>query len=68
MRRDIGNIQNALVHGGGARWLAPAMIDSAAAALKAVTVAPSSFQESGAVARNELKRAAQAVRRLVTAR
>ena len=68
MRRDIGNIQNALVHGGGARWLAPAMIDSAAAALKAVTVAPSSFGESGAVARNELKRAAQAVRRLVTVR
>ncbi len=69
MRRDIGNMQNTLVHDGGAKWLDSEMLDSAAVALRATTASSSAFsQEARSVAYHELKRAADAVRQLVTAR
>ena len=69
MRRDIGNIQNILVRDGGARWLEPSMIRAAADGLRATIASPSApSQESGSVADDELKLAAQAVRRLVMPR
>ena len=69
MRRDIGNIQNTLVRDGGARWLEPSMIHSAADGLRAAIASPSApSQGSGSVAHNELKRAAQTVRQLVITR
>jgi hypothetical protein len=70
MRRDIGNIQGALVGGGRAAWLEPAMIDSAALVLKAAALkAPTApIPAMPGSADDELKSAAQAVRRLVTSR
>ncbi len=66
MRREVGNIQNALVGSGRAQWLMPGMIAQAAAALKAnvgmVTAA------TARDARAELQRTAQAVRQLVIPR
>jgi len=62
MRRDIGNIQSALVGSGRASWLEPAMIPSAAAVLKDSDAA---IPAARGTADDELKRAAQAVRRLV---
>ncbi|MCB1674841.1 MAG: mitochondrial fission ELM1 family protein [Halioglobus sp.] len=61
MRRDIGNIQSALVACGAASWLEPAIIERAAAAIRG---APSAAPGPPAT-NNELKAAAQAVRRLV---
>ena len=64
MRRDVGNIQNALVVSGRAKWLASDMIAQASLSLRArmssVPVAP-----APATAEEELRRTAQAVRRLV---
>ena len=65
MRRDIGNIQSALVGSGRATWLEPAMIPSAAAALQASDTA---IPAARGMADNELQRAAQAVRQLVLPR
>lgn len=67
MRRDVGNIQNALVGSGRAHWLTPAMIAVAAENLQA-SVSRSYSAAAGSIARNDLQRAAQAVRRLVTPR
>lgn len=67
MRRDVGNIQHALVGYGRAQWLAPGMIPQAAAGLQAravVTPAAATVCAAG----DELQRTAQAVRRLVTSR
>jgi hypothetical protein len=69
MRRDIGNIQGALIATGGAAWLEPAMIDTAAAGLKALYPAvPGSGASAPVAVDEELRRAAQAVRQLLTAR
>lgn len=61
MRREIGNIQNALVESGSAQWLTPQAIAAEAQLLKARTTV-----ERSTVAQQELQRAAQAVRGLVT--
>lgn len=67
MRRDIGNIQQALVAAGRARWLTRDMIAQAALTLRAhmssvpVAAAPATAEE-------ELRGAAQAVRQLLVAR
>jgi len=69
MRRDIGNMQNVLVDGGGAQWLDPSMIDAAADTLRAsVAVRFAVVNVSESTAHNELKRTAQAVRQLVITR
>lgn len=66
MRRDIGNIQGALVSSGAAQWLEAEMIPAAARDLKVqLDEAPITEETRGVVAREELQRAAQAVRRLV---
>jgi mitochondrial fission protein ELM1 len=68
MRRDIGNIQDALVGSHRAQWLDAKMIPVAAAALQAyLTEAATASSTRGLLAREELQRAAQAVRRLVEA-
>ena len=67
MRRDIGNIQDALVGSGAARWLTSETIPGAAELLKARLTAAAT-ESVGAVAREELQRSAQAVRRLVADR
>lgn len=67
MRRDIGNIQSALVASGRAKWLASDMIAQAALTLRArmtsvpVASAPSAAEE-------ELRDTAQAVRQLLLQR
>jgi mitochondrial fission protein ELM1 len=69
MRRDVGNIQNALVDSGRAQWLARDMIPLVAPTLKAGIAALSDVAAGAdSVASAELQRAAQAVRRLVTPR
>ncbi|MEH6637440.1 MAG: ELM1/GtrOC1 family putative glycosyltransferase [Halioglobus sp.] len=70
MRRDIGNIQNAMVLEGRAAWLEPAMISAAATALRAATVAEPAAVSDSTVGRGgiELMRAAQAVRQLLMPR
>jgi mitochondrial fission protein ELM1 len=66
MRRDVGNIQNALVDLGRAQWLAPGMIGQAAQALKAqVAATPASPGKAGSASQEELQHAAQAIRHLV---
>jgi len=64
MRRDIGNIQRALVASGRARWLASEELAQASLSLRArmasVPVAP-----APATAEQDLHRAAQAVRQLL---
>lgn len=67
MRRDIGNIQDALVGSGAARWLTSEAIPGAAELLK-VRPTAAATESVGAVAREELQRSAQAVRRLVAER
>ncbi len=62
MRRDIGNIQSALVGGGRAAWLEPATIPPAAAVLQASDAA---IPAARGATDDELQRAAQAVRQLV---
>jgi len=68
MRRDIGNIQNALVASGRAKWLARDMIAEAALTLGSwmssapVDCAPATTAEA------ELQRTAEAVRQLVKPR
>jgi len=61
MRREIGNIQDQLVASGRARWLRPDAIAAAAGGFAAPPRADSLAEE-------ELRRAADAVRRLVTTR
>jgi uncharacterized protein len=64
MRRDVGNIQNALVASGRANWLARDMIAQAALSLRArMSSVPSASVP--ATAEEELRRTAQAVRRFV---
>lgn len=64
MRRDIGNIQNALVESGRAKWLARNMIAQAALTLGArMSSAPLASPPYAAEA--ELRRTAQAVRQLL---
>lgn len=65
MRREIGNIQAALVGSGRARWLEPETISRAAREL-AEPADPANA--GGSLAEQELRRTAAAVRRLVTAR
>ena len=71
MRRDVGNIQAALVGSGQAEWLQAGGIDEAA---RSLTAAGGKMQVGGpgpagpAAAERELQLAAAAVRRLVTAR
>jgi len=64
LRRDVGNIQSALVASGRAKWLASDMIAqdslSLAAPISSVPAAP-----APATAEEELLGTAQAVRRLV---
>jgi len=66
MRRDVGNIQNVLVGSGRAQWLHRDMIAEAAAELKKSVNIPTAGATTGFSARDELQRAALAVRRLVT--
>ena len=68
MRRDIGRIQDALVESGRARWLDPATLDTAAGSLQQVDDAAAKEVERGGVAVAELRRSAEAVRRLVIPR
>jgi mitochondrial fission protein ELM1 len=70
MRRDIGNIQNALVEGHRAQWLAPDGLFEAGNSLQAMGSAANVEQlkvHTGAVAQEELERTADAVRQLVPA-
>jgi uncharacterized protein len=67
MRRDVGNIQRALVDAGRAQWLAPGMIDQAALALKELVAGNPVPVTEGSIGREDLQRAAAAVRRLVPA-
>ena len=67
MRRDVGNIQAALVDGGRASWLQADLIDTAGCALAAASQGrQEGLQQS--VAAQELERAAGAVRQLLTPR
>ncbi|MDH3993272.1 MAG: mitochondrial fission ELM1 family protein [Gammaproteobacteria bacterium] len=70
MRRDVGNIQSALVAGGQAMWLDTASIAGAAGLLSGLQDERSApLNEPGlSAAEQELQRAAEAVRRLVTDR
>lgn len=65
MRRDVGNIQNALVAAGHAHWLQPEMISGAAVGLQG---SQATTRQGRSVAAEELQRAAQAVRQLVIPR
>jgi len=68
MRRDVGRIQSALVAAGRARWLTPEQVPEAAQVLRAAPVGSREEPAADSVAREELARAARAVRRLVTPR
>ncbi|MEZ5573539.1 MAG: mitochondrial fission ELM1 family protein [Halioglobus sp.] len=70
MRRDVGNIQNALVESGRAQWLTHATITPAVQALRGRMGIGHSAAAGGAdaVSLQELQRTAQAVRQLVTSR
>jgi mitochondrial fission protein ELM1 len=68
MRRDIGRIQGALVESGRASWLDMATLDMAARRLQQDNEAAAEEMERGGVALAELRRSAEAVRRLVTSR
>ncbi len=65
MRREIGNIQSALVDSGRASWLEQGTIATAAAELGETAAGSSAV---GSLAAQELERTAAAVRRLLTAR
>jgi mitochondrial fission protein ELM1 len=67
MRRDIGNIQAALVDGGRASWLQADLIDTAGCALAAASQGQQEGLEQS-VAAQELERAAGAVRQLLISR
>ena len=67
MRRDIGNIQHALVATGRAQWLVEAGLEEAATALRASGEAAATSNRSASIAEEELQRAADVVRQLVTA-
>lgn len=67
MRRDIGNIQNALVESGRAQWLARDMVESASLSLRA-RMASVPAARAPAIAEQDLRRTAQAVRQLVVPR
>ena len=62
MRRDVGNIQNALVEAGHAQWLEPEMIAGSA---KKIQKLRATAESDRSVAADELQRAALAVRQLV---
>ncbi|MCP4209920.1 MAG: nucleoside-diphosphate sugar epimerase [Halieaceae bacterium] len=64
MRRDIGNIQHALVESGRARWLDEAGLEKAAKVLR-VSGQAAMPTSSASPAEEELQRAAEAVRQLV---
>ena len=66
MRRDIGNIQHALVATGRAQWLVEAGLEEAATAVYASGEAATSNRPAS-IAEEELQRAAEVVRQLVTA-
>ena len=70
MRRDIGNIQSALVDAGRAQWLTEDTISSVAGRLMELDIAGGNNEtvEGSSAADDELKRAAQAVRQLVLTR
>ncbi len=65
MRRDVGNIQSALVDGGRARWLDPSGIEDAA---NEIRESGANSAAHGSLATLELERTAAAVRRLLTTR
>jgi uncharacterized protein len=65
MRRDIGNIQNALVDTGRAQWLKLETIVGASRALRMQMNTPPLVASSSATGQQDLQRAAQAVRQLV---
>lgn len=67
MRRDIGNIQQALVDGQRAAWLRPDGAGGTAGVLRELAGSPAN-SEAGLSAADELQRTAAAVRRLVTVR
>lgn len=68
MRREIGNIQSALIDTGRAQWLAPKMLPEAAQNLKVqLSEVPAVPVTAGLISIDELQRAAQAVRQLVIA-
>jgi mitochondrial fission protein ELM1 len=66
MRRDVGRIQGALVASGRALWLEPETVGAAAAQLAAGARPPP--RDGAMAAEVELRRAAEAVRRLLPAR
>ncbi|RLA48238.1 MAG: nucleoside-diphosphate sugar epimerase [Gammaproteobacteria bacterium] len=84
MRRDIGNIQSAMVGNGSAAWLEPAMISAAAAGLKEPSASlkepsalpkerqsagPTAIRETASgTAGDELHRTVRAVRQIVMPR
>jgi mitochondrial fission protein ELM1 len=70
MRRDVGNIQSGLVASGKAQWLTPETIPIAAPVLRSLINQPHAelAATGSSVAEQELQRAAQAVRQLVTLR
>ena len=68
MRRDVGRIQDALVADGRARWLQPAMLEAATELRTRAPATPRSADADSQVAQVELRRTAEAVRRLFPAR
>jgi mitochondrial fission protein ELM1 len=67
MRRDIGNIQRALVTAGAAHWLQRDSIEAAAGALQKTLTEPAEDAPAALSAERELRQSAAAVRRLLTA-
>ena len=66
MRRDIGKIQDALVESGSAQWLTRGLVAAGAQALRPRPAnIPGDASSATAIAQQDLRRAAQAVRRLV---
>jgi mitochondrial fission protein ELM1 len=65
MRREIGNIQEALVESGTAQWLTRAVIPEAAQRLQAQMTVKRADGGRDSPARADMERATQAVRRLV---
>lgn len=68
MRREIGNIQDALVESGNAQWLTRSVIAQAAQRLQAQMKVKRTADAHESPARADLRRATQAVRRLVISR
>ncbi len=63
MRRDIGRIQDALVRSGRAQWFTESSLSRAAEHVRTAAQVPEAGGDS--VAKAELRRTAEAVRRLV---